>query len=92
MEQSIHLLCTAYPSGHPLLAVLNDFYLDYKTDLIVHIRQEDERLLPYIQFLENSLKGGFNPHEYFGNRQRFSIQEFIESHSDNDSELEEVRA
>lgn len=92
IEQSIHLLHGAYPSGHPILAVLNDFYLDYKTDLIIHIRKEDERLLPYIQFLENSLKGGFNPHEYFMNRKRFSIQKFIEHHEDNDSELEEVRA
>ncbi len=92
IEQSIHLLCTAYPSGHPILAVLNNFYLDYKTDLIIHIRQEDERLLPYIQFLETSLKGGFNPHEFFKNRKHFSMQLFIDNHSDNDSELETVRA
>ena len=92
IEQSIDLLQSAYPSGHPLLAILNDFYLEYKTDLIVHIRKEDQKLLPYIQFLENSLKGGFNAHEFFLNRQRFSIQSFIENHAENDTELEEVKA
>jgi len=91
IEQSIELLHGAYPAGFPLLKVLNDFYLNYKTDLIVHIRKEDERLLPYIQFLENSLKGGFNAHEYFLNRKRFSIQAFIENHVENDSELEEIK-
>ena len=91
IEQSIHLLRDAYPADHPILAMLNEFYLDYKTDLIQHIRKEDDRLLPYIQFLANSLNGGFNAHNYFLHRQRFNIQKFIEGHEDNDSELESVR-
>ncbi len=91
IEQSISLLHDAYPTGHPMLAMLNEFYLGYKTELIRHIRHEDERLLPYIGFLENSLRNGFNPHDYFTHRQLFNISQFIEHHEDNDSELDDVR-
>lgn len=91
MEQSIHLLRDAYPTDHPLLALLNDFYLDYKTELIQHIRLEDDQLLPYIQFLTNSLNGGFNAHKYFVKRQIFNIQQFIEGHEENDLELDTIR-
>ena len=91
IEQSIYLLRDAYPTDHPLLSLLNDFYLDYKTELIQHIRREDDQLLPYIQFLSNSLNGGFNAHQYFLQRQKFNIQKFIDSHEENDSELDTIR-
>ena len=48
IEQSIGLLNEAYRLGHPLLEILNAFYLEYKADLITHIRLEDEKLLPHI--------------------------------------------
>lgn len=91
IEQSIHLLCSAYPSGHPLLFILNRFYSSYKTELVTHIRQEDDKLLPYIQYLGTSLKNGFDGYGYFKQRKKFSIQRFIDNHHDNDSTLEKVR-
>lgn len=92
IEQSIMLLAKAYPTGHPLLKMLNKFYLRYKNDLIIHIRNEDDKLLPYILFLENSLRHGFNAYHYLKNRQKFCIQNFIDNHEDNNMSLEKVKS
>jgi regulator of cell morphogenesis and NO signaling len=91
IEQSIFLLSTAYRRSHPLLAVLNSFYLDYKTDLVGHIKEEDERLLPYIEFLADCMNSGFDQFSFYKRSQDFSISEFLEHHEDNDSVLQEVR-
>ncbi len=91
MEQSIHLLASAYPSGHPLLFILNRFYSRYKTELVMHIRQEDDKLLPYIHYLSTCLKSGFDAYGFFRHRKKFSIQKFIDNHHDNDIALERIR-
>lgn len=91
IEQSIGLLNEAYRQGHPLLDVLNAFYLEYKTDLIRHIRLEDEKLLPYISGITNELNNELDLTDYFYSFNKFSIREFLEGHHDNDSVLDEVR-
>ncbi|MBL0340541.1 MAG: hypothetical protein IPP71_06250 [Bacteroidetes bacterium] len=39
IEQSIALLNDAYSIGHPLLEMLNEFFLDYKTELVLHVKE-----------------------------------------------------
>lgn len=91
IEQSIGLLNEAYRSGHPLLGMLNDFYLKYKTDLIHHIRVEDEQLIPWISKLASSLNNELNLLEHFFSTSRFSLKDFLKDHHDNDSVLDEIR-
>lgn len=91
IEQSIGLLNEAYPSGHELLELVNNFYLDYKSELIHHIREEDEHLLPHILYLEKCMEGDFDPYEFHSRKHRFSIEKFFEHHEDNDSDLEMIR-
>lgn len=91
IEQSISLLNEAYHHGHPLLDILNTFYLEYKSDLVHHIRLEDEQLLPYIHNLNNSLCNDDGIHRFFIEKNRFNIWEFLEHHHDNDEVLNEVR-
>jgi regulator of cell morphogenesis and NO signaling len=91
IEQSIGLLNEAYRQGHPLLDVLNAFYLEYKSDLISHIRLEDEKLLPYISKIVTELNHDMDLKDYYFSINRFSIHEFLEGHHDNDSVLDEVR-
>ncbi|HMT30605.1 MAG TPA: hypothetical protein PKD91_15115 [Bacteroidia bacterium] len=91
IEQSILLLNQAYTFGHPMLEMLNEFYLDYKTELILHIREEDQQLLPHIIYLSNSIENGFDQYDLFRRQQLFTIEHFVSTHEDNDAVLEDVR-
>lgn len=82
IEQSIHLLASAYPVAHPLLLVLDKFYLDYKTHLVNHIEVEENDLLPYIGSLENATVTA-NP--------SLTVQGFIDQHHDTEKDLADVR-
>lgn len=94
IEQSIGLLNEAYIEGHELIEIVNNFYLDYKSDLMIHIRKEDQCLIPYIEYLENlehSCKSGFDTSTYYKKSSSFSIEAFFEDHEENDAELEKIR-
>jgi regulator of cell morphogenesis and NO signaling len=82
IEQSIHLLAAAYPVAHPLLLLLDKFYLDYKTHLIHHIRVEENDLLPYIISLEN---------KSVTEKPALTVQGFIDQHHDTEKDLADVR-
>jgi len=82
IEQSIHLLASAYPVAHPLLLVLDKFYLDYKTHLVNHIEVEENDLLPYIASLE-SMRATSKP--------AITVQGFIDQHHDTEKDLADVR-
>lgn len=86
IEQSIHLLVTAYPRAHPMLLLLNTFYSDYKRHLINHIEMEERELLPYIIKLEQvaETNGTLLP-------PTLSVEQFIHHHHDTEKDLEEVR-
>jgi regulator of cell morphogenesis and NO signaling len=87
IEQSIHLLVNAYPSAHPLLVLLHNFYSDYKNHLVRHIQMEEGKLLPYIIELEQAdeLK------RKLGTAPSMTVKEFISQHHDTEKDLEEVR-
>ncbi len=92
MEQSIGLLLQDYHDDHPLLAILRDFYSNYRVNLSLHICEEEQHLLPYIDFLLESESMGLNPYQYFLQRQRYSLEEFEEDHHDDtEKDLEEIR-
>jgi len=86
IEQSIHLLANVYPSTHPLLLLLHDFYVDYRSHLRSHIEMEERDLLPYILQLSNS--EGIRK---ITPAPKISIKQFIEGHHDTEKDLEEVR-
>jgi len=88
IEQSIHLLVNAYPSAHPILLLLHNFYADYKSHLVKHIEMEERELLPYIIQLEKATKEGGESIAH----STISVQKFIDSHHDTEKDLQEVRA
>ena len=91
IEQSIILLNDAYPAGHPVLSVLNEFFLEYKSDLIHHIHLEDGFLIPYISFLNRSLSGKLDLYRFYAEKKLFNLRQFTQEHDDHDAELELVR-
>jgi regulator of cell morphogenesis and NO signaling len=86
IEQSIHLLVNAYPSAHPLLVLLHNFYTDYKSHLSKHIEMEEGELLPYIIKLEQAdeSKGKLET------TPSMTVKQFISQHHDTEKDLEEV--
>lgn len=87
IEQSIHLLVTAYPRAHPMLLLLNTFYSDYKSHLINHIEMEERELLPYIIKLELGAK----TNEKLLAPPTLTVEQFIHHHHDTEKDLEGVR-
>ena len=88
IEQSIHLLVNAYPSAHPILLLLHNFYADYKSHLVKHIEMEERELLPYIAQLEKVAQGK----DASLPASTIRVQQFIDSHHDTEKDLQEVRA
>jgi regulator of cell morphogenesis and NO signaling len=87
IEQSIHLLVNAYPSVHPLLLLLHNFYVDYKRHLTKHIESEERDLLPYIIQLEQA-----SAHQRkLQTIPALTVQQFINQHHDTEKDLEEMR-
>jgi regulator of cell morphogenesis and NO signaling len=92
MEQSINLLLQDYNDSHPLLHVLRDFYSAYKTGLSLHICEEENHLLPYVDFLLNADKKGFDLRDFIRHTKRYSLSDFMEDHhDDHETELRELR-
>ena len=88
IEQSIHLLISAYPLAHPLLVVLHNFFADYQRDLTRHIEIEEKHLLPHItSLLLLQQTSGVVP----GTESSYSIRRFFEQHHDTERDLREVR-
>lgn len=85
IEQSIHVLLEDYSDDHPLWSLLLEFYSSYKIGLSLHICEEEQHLLPYVDFLLEMHKKGIDAYAYFKNSKRFSLGEFEEDHHD-DSE------
>jgi regulator of cell morphogenesis and NO signaling len=87
IEQTIHLLVSAYPSAHPLLLLLHNFYRDYKSHLIKHIEMEERDLLPYIVELERLAEGEGKVKP----APTMTVKAFISQHHDTEKDLEDVR-
>ena len=89
--QSISILLCNYPKSHPLLEILYKFYFNYKVDLKEHFSEEEEILFSYAESLYKA--------KYFKNEifffvdflQKYSINDFIDSHSDTLEGLENVK-
>ena len=92
IEQSIQLLLQDYNDEHPLLTILKDFYTSYKFQLSLHICEEEQHLLPYVDFLLEMHKKGMNTFQFFKNNRRFSLEEYeIDHHDDSDKNLTHIQ-
>lgn len=92
MEQSIQLLLQDYSDDHPLLHILHAFYSDYKTELSLHICEEENHLLPYVDYLLHADNQGCDLREFYRQTKRYSMRDFEDDHhDDHEMELLEIR-
>jgi len=91
IEQSIGILRRDYSGDHPLLAILDTFYRNYKKELTEHIRSEEAQVLPYIdQLLKMELDSTRTPHS-FRKSYTVSLHHFVDNHRDTEEDLARVR-
>lgn len=90
IEQSIDILLKNYSDKHPLLAVLNDFYANYRKHLTEHIKFEESNLLPFIESLQQVERGDLPYTELFKSK-RFSLNTFVENHHDTEDDLLHIK-
>jgi regulator of cell morphogenesis and NO signaling len=92
MEQSIQLLLQDYSDDHPLLHILQAFYSDYKTELSLHICEEENHLLPYVDYLLHAENEGCDLREFFRQTKRYCMNDFEQDHhDDHEKELLEIK-
>lgn len=82
IEQSIRLLLQDYSDDHPLWSILLGFYTDYRKELSHHICEEEQHLLPYIDFLIKAEKQPAGLYETWLHIRRYSLARFAEGHDD----------
>jgi regulator of cell morphogenesis and NO signaling len=82
IEQSIRLLLQDYSDDHPLWSILLGFYTDYRSELSHHICDEEQLLLPYIDFIIAAEKKPANLYLTWKNTRNYSLRHFLEGHDD----------
>lgn len=82
MEQTIRLLLQDYTDDHPLWCILLGFYTDYRKELSHHICEEEQHLLPYIDFLLNAAKHPRTLYATWQMTRNYSMARFAENHDD----------
>ncbi|UKJ06727.1 hemerythrin domain-containing protein [Solitalea lacus] len=91
IEQSILLLHNYYQSNHPLLKTLHDFFQRYCNELGNHLREEENKLLPYIVMLRNAENSPKHLLHYLLAGEEYSITKFLAGHHDTEDELMQIR-
>lgn len=87
MEQSLHVLLQDQQDTRDVLEFLQHLFSTFKMALTLHICEEENHMLPYLDFLRSSEENGILPWKFFKETGRYSIKEFAEGHHD-DTEKE----
>ena len=89
--QSIAILLNNYDTEDPLLDILYKFYFKYKVDLETHFINEEELLFPYGNKLYKAFYFKTEIYFFIDLIQKYSIKDFINTHTDTAIELKKVR-
>ena len=91
IEISLHDIIRCSNQGNDVLYALGNLFISYKKKLAEHIVSEEEELFPYIEFLINQLKGEFDYETSKEILSKFTIQQFEESHTNVEEDIEKTR-
>lgn len=92
LEQSILLLSNHYEEGHPLLRQLHGFFHSYYQDLTTHVREEEEKFLPYVALLGQAHRNPQHFSSYITTCNNYSVRQFLDGHHDTEDELAGIRS
>ena len=80
VEEKILRLMGGSSLSEKEIALVTDFFNDYKKDFMVHLSQEEEQVLPYILELERQSALDKPDREFIQKLQAYSISEFEKEH------------
>jgi regulator of cell morphogenesis and NO signaling len=73
------------------LRLLQNFFLEYKQELINHIQREEERVYPYILELEKAVSSGNVPDSVFRQMNDYPITEYEAEHKNVEEKLLDLK-
>ncbi len=81
LEKLLHKLIESDSSDSNQLIVIEQFYFKYKSELLLHIKEEEEKVFPLVEKMVNNktYDAGFNIHSY------------EKEHSDVDSKINDLK-
>jgi regulator of cell morphogenesis and NO signaling len=80
VEEKIFRLLEGSSLSEKEIALVTDFFNDYKQDFMVHLSQEEDQVLPYILELERQSALDIPEREFIQKLRAYSISEFEKEH------------
>ena len=80
VEEKIQRLMEGSNLSEKEIGLLSNFFNDYKKDFLIHIRQEEEQILPYVLDLERQSRQEHPDPEFIEKLRGYSISEFEKEH------------
>ena len=90
VEDNIHRLLDQSELYQKEIDLVTGFFNDYKQDFMVHISEEEEKVLPYILELEEQSTRVKSDPEFIEKLQNYSILEFEKEHDRLETSLENL--
>lgn len=90
VEDNIHRLLDQSELSQKEIDLVTGFFNDYKKDFMVHISEEEEKVLPYILELEEQSTRVKSDPEFIEKLQNYSILEFEKEHDRLETSLENL--
>lgn len=87
IEQTIVQMKQDWDDDHPLLYLLPDFFSRFSQSLLLHIREEEEILFPYLKMLNHVHENKARLMDFLNYRNPVNLKHYVEHHDD-DHELE----
>lgn len=91
IDSLIQSLDVHHKLEHGTFLLLINFFNEYKTELINHIRREEERVYPYIIHLEKAILSGDITNELLQQMSKYSINDYEKEHDDVESKLYDLK-
>lgn len=88
-EKILHLLAHSSLSGKEVKLV-TDFFNDYKKDFLLHVSEEEDRILPYILDLEEQSNRENQDPQFIEKLRNYSIGEYEQEHERLETSLENL--
>ena len=70
------------------LNMIESFYKKYNEELLIHIRNEDEKIFPYVRDLQQYAENDHNNQDKYG---KYSIRQFEKEHTNVDEKLNDLK-
>lgn len=92
MEQTLLQLLQDRQDADEALECLQSLFSTFKMALTLHICEEENHMLPYLDFLLTTEENGIHPWKFFRETGRYSLDEFAANHhDDSETEVEDLR-